>query len=287
MFRSWRVNRNLKLLKDGSWSQQAKAARRLGKLRDVQAIGPLMKAATAIKHFSSDEEDMDYPRAAREALKDFGPEAYDSVLQALESNDYSTRGIAAETLGYLGDDRAFEVLVKCLGDKESNVRRGAVESLGVLAGSRAEDSLLQALDQESDDFVVSGIVETLGNIGSEKSAKAISRFIRFGDWSCRGRVLEALGKLADKSTIQSLVKMCIDDESEYIRRDAKRMLMKWAEEDPEVEKILSTTYVSDRPVRRAVCDDCGRPDPGGAYMENSSGRLRCQSCCSRLGPLME
>ena len=36
-----------------------------------------------------------------------------------------------------------------------------------------------------------------------------------------------------------------------------------------------------------LCSDCGRPDPQRQYMRSQDGRLRCQSCVDRLGPLID
>ncbi len=99
---------------------QRRAAETLGKLGDLRAVEPLIKA------LSGGNE------CAATALGKLGdPRAVAPLIKALSGGD----GCAATALGKLGDPRAVEPLITALCSKNLSFRKAAAEALISLAGS--------------------------------------------------------------------------------------------------------------------------------------------------------
>lgn len=63
----------------------------------------------------------------------------------------NVRGVAAETLGEIGDARAVEPLIEAVKDKDEYVRWAAIETLGEIGDARAVESLIEALKDKDED----------------------------------------------------------------------------------------------------------------------------------------
>lgn len=59
--------------------------------------------------------------------------AIPELVNALNHEDSSVRGSAADALGKIGSDAAIEELVQALNDEDSSVRRSAADALGKIA----------------------------------------------------------------------------------------------------------------------------------------------------------
>ncbi|MCJ7588901.1 MAG: HEAT repeat domain-containing protein [Candidatus Aminicenantes bacterium] len=102
-------------LRDSSREVRVQAARLLGNFQDRKSILPLLKAM-ADPHWSVRE-------SAETALLNFGQDAVDLLIEALNSRSWTTRFRAARLLGEIGDPRAVSPLKKAL------ARRGERKSV--------------------------------------------------------------------------------------------------------------------------------------------------------------
>jgi HEAT repeat protein len=107
-------------------------------------------------------------------------------------------------LGYLGDGRAFEPLVRAFyEDTEWLVRFSAAVSLGNIKDPRAREVLTQALN--SNEVVLQqAAIAALGEIKATESVDDILRFAQSDDWLIRQRLAEALGQLKSDKSISAL-----------------------------------------------------------------------------------
>jgi HEAT repeat protein len=96
----------LKGLKDPGRDVRSQSARLVGGFLDKETIGPLLKAMTD-PHWSVRE-------SVEIALLNFGKDAVDPLIEALESSVWTTRFRAARLLGEIGDPRAVAPLEKAL-----------------------------------------------------------------------------------------------------------------------------------------------------------------------------
>jgi HEAT repeat protein len=132
----WQLQDVSSLADDDPNVRQA-AARALGELGDVRAVGPLIAALK--------DEDSRTHKAAAKALGEIGDPAIERLIAALEDKDPPTREAAARALGELGDARAVDPLIAALENEDSGTRRAAAKALGEIGDPRAAVPLAVAL----------------------------------------------------------------------------------------------------------------------------------------------
>ncbi|UCH92081.1 MAG: HEAT repeat domain-containing protein [Candidatus Aminicenantes bacterium] len=91
----------------------------------------------------------------------YGKCAMMPLVNKLNDNAPIIRAVAAEYLGYLGDERAVEPLIKALNDRDKVVILQAARALAELKEPRALDILLKKLDHEDKELRES-VVRALG-----------------------------------------------------------------------------------------------------------------------------
>jgi HEAT repeat protein len=199
----------------------------LGKIGDARAIEPLISTLS--------ESDQSIFQGAIEALERFGEPAIESLLEALDSDDFEMRlgvtralgqiwqvpdlvdlgsedwGLRSEAgwaLGNRDDQRVVDPLIAALKDEQPLVRRAATKSLGKLGDVRALDSLIGALE-DSDALVRAGAADALGQMGDARAAVPLIESLGDGDLEVRRAstiALEALGEYAIDPLIDTLLK---------------------------------------------------------------------------------
>ncbi len=184
------------LRRDPDWSVKSACAGALGAIRDQRGVKPLKKE---LMKDSVIESTWTKKRSAW-ALAEIGPNAVDSLIEAMNDNEKSTRRRAswallkigkpavqalvgslkdkdkfireraALTLGWMNDDYAINALIWRLQDKEPEVRRAAVWALGRLGDSRALDSL-QTIRKDKNISVRLNVMESIKRIKANKKAE--------------------------------------------------------------------------------------------------------------------
>ena len=146
-------------LEDEDRDTQRSAAKALGEIGDVRAVGPLIAA-----------------------LLKQEKEAWVGVM---------VRSSAAEALGKIGDARAVEPLIHALKDEDDGVRREAAEALGEIGDVRAVESLIQALKDEHV-FVQTSAAFALGKIGDARAIEPLKKALNDESLAVRSAAIEAL-----------------------------------------------------------------------------------------------
>lgn len=182
----------------------------LGKIRDRRAIEPLV---TALRDFrpwmqkaveaALDRIDSRWPRSAivKQALPDF--------IAALEDKNFLVRVAAARALGRIGDQRAFEPLLKAL-QQGGYVRHAAEQSLNLL---QPDWKVSEAARKMQPDFI--------------RELKDPSHEVRYG----AARQLEKIG---DAQAVQPLIETLVDPVSQ-VRKAAADAVEAIAPDWPESE----------------------------------------------------
>jgi HEAT repeat protein len=147
----------------------------LGQLGDARAAAPLVAALADRRSI--------VPYTATAALLGIGQAAVPPLIERLDDTDPDVAGMAAETLGRLGDARAVAPLVARLGDRENDaVRMTAATALGRIGDPRAVGPLITTL---SDEFAV-------------VRRKASEALVRIGPGAVAGLVEELASPDADQ-----------------------------------------------------------------------------------------
>ena len=96
-------------------------------------------------------------KARMKAMASFTRQGQDEVtrlLQAVKGESVTSRALAAQALGYLGESRAQSELAKVVeGDADPLVRLYAADSLGMLGGREHETLLKRLIDTETNSDV--------------------------------------------------------------------------------------------------------------------------------------
>ena len=140
------------------------------------------------------------------------------VKLLVEDEDYGIRADAAGALGYLGDNRALEPLVRAFfEDTTWLVQFSAAVALGNLEDPRAYDVLLKALENK-ESVIQLAAIGALGEIGAQDAIGRILEFVQSEDWLIRRRVAETLGKLPSDQSKSALHYLAKDEHPQV--RDA-------------------------------------------------------------------
>lgn len=183
-------------LQRGNTQSRRRAAFDLGKLRDPEAVEPLIAA-------------LEGPTmgAAASALGEIGDaRAVAPLVAAFAGGDRMARRMIAEALGKLGDPSAIEPLVGALSDRDEELRRRAARALHQL-GWRAADERQRALRA-----VAAGDWDEAVGLGPAALEPLLDVF-RATVGPDRGAAAAALGRLGDERAVAALVSALHDRHS--------------------------------------------------------------------------
>ena len=155
------------------------------------AAGPLLAALI--------ERNTSVNAAAETALTKLGPPAVATLIGALRSQDWLTRGKAAKVLGAIGDARAVRPLAEALRDETDFVRQWAAKALGSIGTAEVVEALISALNDRH--FEVRGAAaRALGGIGDLRAVDAL-----IGELPSDAAA-EALGRIGGDAAVTGLVR---------------------------------------------------------------------------------
>ncbi len=129
------------------------------------------------------------------------------------------RTAAAESLGYLGDERATFPLMDALRDSCSFVRRAAAISLGQLHAKEAQVALLHALD-DSNYYVRRAAINAIGKLDIPDLGHVLLPLLDTDDPRIRRTTITALCRLGAQEAVPPMIAML----DEYLEAPAKRDL---------------------------------------------------------------
>lgn len=111
----------------------------------------------------------------RDDLREIGPAAVPALIDALQTR--RTERIAhgvAQVLGWIGDRRAVDALLKALRHPDAETRRLSAEALGNIGDARAVDALIAVLrDANEGKVVMDSAVYGLGKIGTDRAVDGL------------------------------------------------------------------------------------------------------------------
>ncbi|MDP7535193.1 MAG: HEAT repeat domain-containing protein [Candidatus Poseidoniia archaeon] len=148
------------VFEDGNLRVREAAAEALGKIGDVRAVKPLIKALRDVA--------FDVRLNAAFALGRIGEPAIESLIEVLEDGNGLDREAAVEalkamnTLSNTGDARVVQPHIKLLEDKNRAARQGAAKVLGMIGDVRAVEPLGKVLSHDDTGYYAA---EALAEIG--------------------------------------------------------------------------------------------------------------------------
>ncbi|WP_013321948.1 HEAT repeat domain-containing protein [Gloeothece verrucosa] len=210
------IDKLFNLLSHSEASPRIWAIWSLGQIHQAYAIEKLM---LALEHQDSE--------IRSRAAVSLGKQKVSAALPFLEKllvedSDYSVRGQAAIALGFLGGDKAIELLQRILDDPEIYVHTQATYSLGAIKDPKATEALIKALTHHYPD-VRRLAVSMLGERELEDVVEPIIHTLNDSQYFVRLKAVEALGRMATKAAIKGL-KIAAHDSDEYVREEANKQL---------------------------------------------------------------
>jgi aminopeptidase N len=219
------------------------AAEALGELRGERARDAIIDSLPA-------EADSRVREAATKALGRFtGDETAGRQLKRLIAGDdsYAVRAAAAEGLGAVRPDKAFEVLVDALRipSHREVVRGAALRALAKLGDDRAGDHLFRFARRGAPEPSRPAAIEALALWGSERSDRAVRRAVREklefitsdSDFRPRSQAVRSLGALGEQAAEPLLRRIETRAFDGRLRTAARRALRELARARAETEAL--------------------------------------------------
>jgi HEAT repeat protein len=244
-------------LENDNFVVRCRAARALGKTRDIRAIEPLiqkltdceqvqMRAAVSLKQIGKPAlkaliqalGDSNYKIREGAVIALSGiryPEVIEPLINSLQDEFSSVRWRAAYELGRTGNTKVIQPLIRAFCDQDCEVRYAASLSL-LKFGKKAEAQLLKVLQDTDSEIRYCALcaLEDIENIG------VIEPFIlELNDEysGIRGKAALILGNSGDVRAVKPLIK-ALKDQSIIVRRYAAEALGK-LEDHSSVEPLLN------------------------------------------------
>ncbi len=130
------------------------------------------------------------------------------LVRDLHGPDWSRRRGAVLALRNLAPEVALPALKKALHDEDNQVRVAAVKALGRFDTDSALQALIQALSD--DDYLVCDAASEALKTRGRQAVPYLLSALRSPKPNVRGAAIEALGKIADPSTVPDLI-ACLSD----------------------------------------------------------------------------
>jgi HEAT repeat protein len=283
-----RLNKLLEELSFGSDKEKTISA--LGKLRDSQAVEPLIKLLTQVGEMPSNQ------RVAALALGNIGDNrAIEPLIKALKNEDYSVRyaavtGLilmyndtvyaalnrelemgnveAAEIFYRLSEKRAVSALIRELNSGDFYLRQMAILALGAIKDSTAIEPLKDSFLEHPNAYKF-GDDHSLGSIwliGTYHAKKIITEMLDKEDVNCRAAAVYSLSLEAspeDPDLIKLLIRALNDDHVE-VRKPAARGLVEAGSNPQAHESLMNACYRKDL----AIVAECYE-----FYLDNLNTRI--------------
>lgn len=164
------------------------------------------------------EENAGARNSAIEALVRLGRKATLFLIEAFKTSNRDVRKFVIDVLGEHRDPRTIPMMLEALRDEDENVRATAVEHLGKVGELSVVDALIGIIES-GDLWTAYPAADALGKIGNHKAVPHLLRAL--GIKPLREPVLKALGRLAEPSSLASIIPLLEDPSTSIQERTLK------------------------------------------------------------------
>ncbi len=176
--------------------------------------------------------------AAIDALREIrSVEAVEPLIEALSSDSYRIRDVAARTLGKIGDPRAFEPLEALLSDEEFKVRKASVWGMRDIEHPRRAE-VLMAVAWGADSELAKAGIAALRELKESGLEEPLGRYYDSGDAKRRWAIMKILGAFDSPEAVE-LLKRGLGAEDPTVRERAA-----WSMEDRPDDKSVVLPLVA-------------------------------------------
>ncbi|MCP9472934.1 MAG: HEAT repeat domain-containing protein [Nitrospira sp.] len=240
------MTQQIAALTDRDWTVREDAAARLGRLKDLRAIEPLV---TTLR-----DPDRSVREAAIEALLAIGAPSTTALSTCLADPDLSIQEAASKILASIADARALDQLLPALRSPDWIVRMHAAKALGRIKDADSVRSLVPLL-QDGVKAVREEASAALAAIGDAAIPSLLSA-LTHRDWLVRLHAVESLGAVKSPEAVPSLIATVFNDTDCAVREDAVRAL--GAIGDPRAVEPLTVVVRKEPTLRVPAIEALGR-----------------------------
>jgi HEAT repeat protein len=216
------VLRFIDSLKSKNWIVRKEAAGKLGKIKDIRAIKPLVALLENEPMYTKKSWIVRRNAAlALGGIKD--PDGLPLFIESLKSEKWFARVYVVNALGNYQDPGIVDPLIRCLKDEAKEVRSRAAVILGDQKIKKAVKPLMALFQYKSDD-----------------------------EYEVRIAALQALGKIKDRRANRAIAK-CLHDEIWMVRLAAVRALIQG--KHPKVKKLLKRAAKDNNPAVKQAASE--------------------------------
>ncbi len=179
-----------------------------------------------------------------EALIFANEKGINPLISYLADQDTSVRKAASKSL--ITINRPLEC-VEALFNPSSIIRLGIAEVFQEIRSSDILESLREAVQKEQERSVLNAFILTMGSPRDSAAINDILPFVENSIAGTRAAAVQALGEIADESTIVILIKVLDDKESEVIEKasEALKAIGKYSEELNDVIMAIQALRLPD------------------------------------------
>ncbi len=188
------------------------------------------------------------------------PEAYATLLKALEDSEPQVRAKAIQTIGRLKRKDAVGRIARHLRDEDKLVRRRAAITLGQMS-KEAKPLLLDLLENGSKVEKKYAAI-ALGAAGGREAYSHLVKELNSKDSEVRGGAVEGLGLLGTRKAVEPVVRL-LKDISPDVRRRAAEVLGA-LDDDRAVAPLIEALKDPDKNVRWRAVYSLGRYSESGS-----------------------
>lgn len=194
-------------LRDSNLDVRYSAAEALGRIRDQQAIGPLLNA---LRSKTADETAFSYTDALDKMTN---ANSFAQLINALKSDSEAVKQYAVAAMDKVVDARAIPELIKALKDPDVEVRKTAVKCLGKLNAREAFSGLAEAV-KDSNEQVRQKAIFSLAQLRMPEALPVFIAALKDRSWRVRLYAAKAINLSPDPSAVPALLGVLNDPEDE-------------------------------------------------------------------------
>lgn len=229
----------LSVLDDPNPNVRSGAARALGKIGDLRALGSLI---FRLRY----DTDVEVRKSAVWALHMGGARSVGPLIESLRDPDEWVRFGAVIVLAKIGEP-AVDPLITALRHNLPLVRANAAETLGRIAHYRAAEALVWTL-QDPDDLVWQQAAVSLGRMRDARAVRHLVRVIQSPVSPLRTKAIKALGHIRDVRAVDPLIEVVYREQDRWMRLFAIEALGRIGDLRA-VEVLVDAAYDDSRDVR--------------------------------------
>lgn len=221
------------------------------------------------------------------------------LVKALDHYDPTVRAAAARVVGRLGAEKAGDALVIAMNDSNAQVRFAAMRALGETREVGAVKALTEQFQFHGKGEGAWSALDALARIADPSSAELFKSQLANKDPNLRRASAEGLGRVGDRSEIETLVTMASNDESEMVRAASAFALQKFGENylsrlvdfmdsDKMAPQVQAYLFELGTPAAAGLVPRLLEPDEGiRRHVAEVLGGIGDQSTVAGLTPLLK